>query len=261
MEPAVFPIINFYKFVKIDDIDAFRFAQQRLGLSLGLKGTILMAPEGLNVSLSGPQTALESYVSSMQQDERFADIRVVWSTGSTSPFRKLKVKVKDYIVVFDPNYKVAFDEIETAPYMDPKVWHELIAQKRDDVVLLDTRNYYEYDYGTFEGADHLAIRHFRQFPEKFLERYADQKDKTFLMFCTGGIRCEKAAVFAKKQGFENVYQLDGGILKYFEDVGREKYQGSCFVFDYRWAVTPELKQSEDGPHPDQLNRVYHLGSL
>lgn len=257
----MFPIINFYKFVKIEDVEGFRLEQQRLGMFLGLKGTILLAPEGINVALSANKEALETYIDTMRRDQRFTDIRVVWSEGVTKPFRKLKVKLKDYIVVFDPAFKVAFDEIHSAPYMDPAEWQKLVKEKRDDVVVLDTRNYYECDYGSFAGADHLAIKHFREFPQKFLEKYSADKDKTFLMFCTGGIRCEKAAVFARGQGFNKVYQLDGGILKYFEDVGKEGYQGSCFVFDDRWAVTAELNQSQDGPHPDQLDRVYSIGTV
>ncbi len=254
----MFSIINFYRFVTIDDPDRLKTEQMRLGLGLGLKGTILIAPEGVNVMLSGSKEKLEEYLQTLSMDTRFADIRVMWSNGETRPFRRLKVKVKNYIVVFDPSYPVTPDQVHTAPYMDSADWQKVIAEKPDDVVLLDTRNYYEYDYGTFAGAEQLDIKHFRQFPTEFLKKFGDQKDKTFLMFCTGGIRCEKAAVFAQQQGFEKVYQLDGGILKYFEEKGREGYKGSCFVFDHRWAVTPELSQSEDGPHPDQLDRVFHL---
>jgi UPF0176 protein len=252
-------VLNFYAFFKVTSVEEERAFHNELSRRYNLKGTVLLASEGVNVGVSSvSREDLADYAKAFSEHSGVESIRLAWSQGKSEPFRRFRVKLKDRILVFDKNHWVEEDEIGTVEYLESNLWRDLVLSGRDDVVVLDTRNDYEIDYGTFEGAEDLNLKHFRDFPEKFMRTYGDDKDKTFLMFCTGGIRCEKAAVFARKQGFKKVYQLEGGVMKYFEEQGGKAWKGNCFVFDQRWSVTPELKEGQDGPHPDQLDRVYGI---
>jgi UPF0176 protein len=240
-------IVNFYKFIDLDELDELRELHLAECLRLGLRGKILLANEGINAALAGPRDVLEAYMDFLRRDLRFTDVDAKYSAGMTTPFKRMLVKIKPAVVTFSRTNDPSPAEIQKAPRLNSAEWKTLIEAKQEDVVLVDTRNDYEVDWGTFEGAEHLDIAKFSDFPEKFVERYQDQKDKTFLIFCTGGIRCEKAAPWIMNQGFKNVLQLDGGILKYFEEQGQAGYDGSCFVFDQRWVVGSDLAETSDGP--------------
>lgn len=244
-------IINFYKFVALPDVQEVQAAHLSKCEELGLLGTILLATEGINANLSGESDSLELYTKFLHADKRFADILTKKTAGHTTPFRRLMVKIKKEIVTFSNEHQVTLDEIASGTLISPAAFHALLKTPREDVVFVDTRNQVEVDYGTFVGAEHLELKQFSDFPDKFVERYGDQRDKTFVMYCTGGIRCEKAAPAMQKLGFSNVLQLDGGILNYFKEFGGEGYEGSCFVFDNRWSVTPGLIEGSTGPHPEQ----------
>lgn len=245
-------IMNFYKFVALPDVEVIQSTHQKKCEDLNLLGTILLANEGINANLSGTSENLELYAAFLHQDTRFADIVVKKSTGRTQPFKRLIVKVKDEIVTFAKDHRVGLDEIANGSFISPQSFRDLLKNPSGDVIFVDTRNQVEVDYGRFSGAEHLNIKHFRDFPQEFIRRYGDKRDKTFVMYCTGGIRCEKAAPAMQKLGFPHVTQLDGGILNYFKEYGSEGYEGSCFVFDNRWSITPGLDESSNGPHPDQI---------
>ncbi len=237
---------NFYRFVKIDDLDELQAHLQSVCERHSLRGTILLAEEGINANLGGLTSNLDEFFAVIRQDPRFENIQFKSSTGQTRPFSKMKVRIKPNIVIFDPDYPLAIEEIRNGKRMEPEEFLQNFQSHPDDVILLDTRNDYEVEYGSFEGAEHLGIRHFKDFPKAFLERYESHKDKTILMYCTGGIRCEKAVAFAEQQGFKKCYQLEGGIVDYFKKLGGVAWHGSCFVFDFRWSIKPDLQESIEG---------------
>lgn len=227
--------ISGYKFTRIFDTKALRVAlRESLGV-LGLKGSVILSPEGINVMLAGNRVQINNFYALMKQDSRFADIVFKESPSDDQPFRRLTLKCKQHIVPTE--YQVNPAEY-TGPYIAPRTLKTWLDEGRD-VVLLDTRNDYEIEFGTFEGAKDFHIKRFNQFAQKAREA-GELKNKTVVMFCTGGIRCEKASVLALDAGFKEVYQLDGGILKYFETCGGAHYQGDCFVFDERIALKPDL---------------------
>ena len=244
-------IINFYKFVALPDVQEIKTLHHQKCEELGLLGTILLATEGINANLGGEAESLERYIEFLHADERFANIIVKRTYGQTAPFRKLMVKIKKEIVTFSKDHQVTLDEIASGALISPAAFRALLTTPNEDVIFVDTRNKVEVDYGTFTGSEHLEIKQFSDFPAEFVKRYGDQRDKTFVMYCTGGIRCEKAAPAMQKLGFDNVLQLDGGIINYFKEFGSEGYEGSCFVFDNRWSITPGLEEGPTGPHPDQ----------
>lgn len=227
--------ISGYKFVRIYDTKALRVAlRERLG-ALGLKGSIVLSPEGMNVMLAGDRAQIDGFYALMQQDSRFADIVFKESPSDQQPFRRLTLKCKQHIVPAE--YRVNPTE-RTGDYIAPEMLKSWLDEGRE-VVLLDTRNDYEIEFGTFAGAKDFHLKQFSEFAQR-AKAAQELKDKTVVMFCTGGIRCEKASVLALDAGFKEVYQLDGGILKYFETCGDAHYEGDCFVFDERVAVTPAL---------------------
>lgn len=226
-----------YRFVSIDDPDAVRARLLPHANSLGLKGTILLAREGINLFLAGAETTVRTFLAILDDDARFANLDIKESWSETMPFHKMKIKVKDEIVTFrQPHVNPA---LQPAPFMSPE---ELKARldRGDDVVLLDTRNDVEVETGTFKGAVFWGNRNFTEFGEVAQQHIDELKNKTIVSFCTGGIRCEKAAPYLQSLGAKDVYQLEGGILRYFEKVGRDHYDGDCFVFDERAAVDPAL---------------------
>ena len=236
-----------YRFVTIDAIDLWRAQLSERCEALGLRGTILLAPEGINLFVAGTPEAAGAFVAYLRGDPlfegKFVDLPFKESFSETQPFRRMLVKRKREIITMK---KPAIQpELGRAPSVDAPTLKRWLDEGRDDegrpVVMLDTRNAFEVDVGTFEDAVDYRITKFSEFPS-VIEAHREQfEGKTVVSFCTGGIRCEKAAIHMKEVGIDHVYQLEGGILKYFEEVGGAHYRGECFVFDYRTALNPQLE--------------------
>ncbi len=237
-----------YRFVPIDDPAALQASIRGQAAGAGLKGTVLIAPEGINLFLAGEPSALRGVLACLQDDVRFAGMVTRESWSDAIPFARLKVKLKREIIAFRRD---GIDPVAApAPFVDPLTLKRWLDTGCDDngkpVVLLDTRNREEVAYGTFHGALSLPIDDFVQLPDA-LEAERDRLDgATVVSFCTGGIRCEKAAPFLRQQGFGDIRQLQGGILGYFEAVGGAHWQGACFVFDERIALGPDLAPVAQG---------------
>ncbi|DAC41345.1 MAG TPA: sulfurtransferase [Candidatus Poseidoniales archaeon] len=229
-----------YKFVVLPDRDALRQPLKQQCDELGLRGTILLSFEGINIFIAGPEENINAFRTSLLNDERFADIEFKQSYSEHQPFNRMNVRLKNEIIsVGLPN----FDRIEPVDgRIRPKELHERLLND-DDLVLLDTRNTYETRLGTFRNAIELDLDTFRSFPEAVAKLGEEYKDKEIVMFCTGGVRCEKASVIMKDAGFTNIKQLEGGILGYFEQVGGDYWDGECFVFDKRVALLPNLTET------------------
>jgi UPF0176 protein len=235
--------ISCYKFVDLSalDLPLLQIQLKEKAQSLSLKGTILLSHEGINFFLAAPAEDIYTFTNYLSKMPEFADLWLKESYSDGAPFDRLRVRIKEEIIAMrTPGIEPGK---MTAPYVTPaelKEWYD----DNKDMVILDTRNDYEYKMGTFDDAILLDIETFRQFPQAVSELPDDLKKKTIVTFCTGGIRCEKAAAHMLNQGFENVYQLEGGILNYFEQMGGAHYQGDCFVFDERVAVDANLQQLE-----------------
>lgn len=229
-----------YKFVVLPDRDALRQPLKQQCDELGLKGTILLSFEGINIFIAGPEENINVFRTSLLDDERFADIEFKESYSEHQPFNRMNVRLKNEIIsVGLPN----FNRIEPDDgRIRPQELHERLLND-DDLVLLDTRNTYETRLGTFQNAIELDLDTFRSFPEAVDKLDNEYKDKEIVMFCTGGVRCEKASVIMKDAGFTNIKQLEGGILGYFEQVGGDYWDGECFVFDKRVALLPNLTET------------------
>lgn len=234
-----------YKFVSLDALPELRAHLLAQAGDALLKGTILLAEEGINLFLAGPAEGIDTFLQMLRADARFADLEVKFSHSEGVPFRKLLVKIKREIIRMD--HPAIRPESGRAPGVDAETLARWLAQGVDDagrpVVMLDTRNAFEVDEGTFKNAIDWRIDRFTQFPAAVQAHRAELEGKTVVSFCTGGIRCEKAAIYMNEAGIPNVYQLDGGILKYFEETGGPGYEGKCFVFDERRALDPELAPS------------------
>ncbi len=234
-----FVVAAMYKFVALPDYREIREPLLDYCLSQGLKGTLLLAHEGINGTVSGKRFAIDALLNYLRQDERLADIEHKESFDVEQPFYRMKVKLKKEIVTMgvptvDPNKSVG-------TYVEAKDWNALIADP--EVVVVDTRNYYEFNIGSFQRALNPNTTTFREFPTYVKQNLNPQKNKKVAMFCTGGIRCEKSTAYLKEQGFDEVYHLKGGILKYLEEVPEAEslWQGECFVFDNRVAVKHNLE--------------------
>lgn len=236
-----------YHFVPLADTAGLA-AQLRDRADAGdLKGTALVAPEGINLFLAGDERSIHDFFEQLRADPRFADLRVKYSESATQPFARLKVKIKPEIISFRRDDASPLQG--RAPAVAPDTLAQWLRQGHDDagkrVVLLDTRNRQEVEYGTFAGALTLPIDKFTDLPEAIAPHRDALTDATVVSFCTGGIRCEKAALWMRQSGMDNVLQLEGGILGYFEQVGGEGYDGRCFVFDERVALDAELRPLVD----------------
>lgn len=236
-------VAAFYKFVKLPDYAELRSPLLELCLAQGIRGTILLAAEGINGTIAGTRQGIDAVLTGLRSDDRFADLEQKESIADEMPFDRLKVRLKQEIVTLgipavDPTEQVG-------RYVEPQDWNELITNP--EVTLVDTRNQYEVNIGTFQGAKNPETATFRQFPQYVEQQLDPAQHKKVALFCTGGIRCEKATAYLLAQGFEEVYHLKGGILKYLEEVPPEKslWQGECFVFDQRVAVQQGL---EPGTH-------------
>ena len=231
-----------YHFTRLSDYEQLKAPLQNMCEMLGIKGTLLLAYEGINGTIAGTDEAIHQLLKFLKADPRLSALEHKESRAEKMPFYRMKTRLKREIVTMgvdgiDPNNVVG-------TYVDPKDWNDLISDP--DVVLIDTRNDYEVEIGTFKGALNPDTQTFREFPQ-WVEDNRDQlKKPKVAMFCTGGIRCEKASSFMKLNGFDDVYHLKGGILKYLETQPQDKslWEGDCFVFDQRVAVKHGLEQSE-----------------
>ena len=242
-DTAPFLNVSCYKFVPLPDAAALRDALHARAVAAQLKGTILLAEEGINFFLAGTAAAVRGFVDALRTDPRFADLDPKESWSPAVPFRKMLVKVKREIIRMDhPAIRPATGR---APAVAPATLHRWLGQGHDDagrpVVLLDTRNAFEVDHGTFDHAIDWRIGKFTDFPPALRAHKAELAGKTVVSFCTGGIRCEKAAILMHEEGVDNVYQLEGGILKYFELTDGAHYHGGCFVFDERAVLAADLR--------------------
>jgi len=241
-----------YHFVPVTDPDALCAQLQARAEAADLRGTVLVAPEGINLFLAGAPEAITGFYDALHADPRFADMRVKTSHSAHQPFARLKAKVKPEIISFRIAEGQPLD-FPRAPAVDPATVQRWLRQGHDDagkpVVMLDTRNAQEVAHGTFKDALVLPIERFTDLPGALAPHRRALEEATVVSFCTGGIRCEKAALWMLNDGMENVLQLDGGILGYFEAVGGEGYEGRCFVFDERVALDPDLQPLVDQPLP------------
>ncbi|MEX1669956.1 rhodanese-related sulfurtransferase [Zhongshania guokunii] len=233
-----FVVAALYQFVSLPDYQALREPLLACCLRAEVKGTLLLAEEGINGTIAGSRAGVDQVLAYLRADPRLAGLAHKESFDKEQPFYRMKVKLKKEIVTMgvegiDPNDVVG-------SYVKPRDWNALIADP--EVLLIDTRNDYEVEIGTFKGAVDPKTTSFREFPEYVREHYDPAVHKKVAMFCTGGIRCEKASAFMKHEGFDEVYHLEGGILKYLEEVDEAEslWQGECFVFDNRVAVTHGL---------------------
>jgi len=231
-------VVALYKFVTLEDYQELRQPLLDTLIANGVKGTLLLALEGINGTIAGPRDGMDQVLAWLRQDFRLADLDWKESLCDEMPFYRTKVKLKKEIVTLgvpgiSPNERVG-------TYVEPKDWNTLISDP--EVLLIDTRNDYEVSIGTFEGAVDPKTKTFREFPEYIKQHFDPEKHKKVAMFCTGGIRCEKASSYMLQQGFDEVYHLKGGVLKYFEEVPAEqsKWDGECFVFDNRVTVRHDL---------------------
>lgn len=238
------PILNIsaYRFVGIDDPHALRDRTLQEAAARSLKGTVLLAEEGINLFLAGAPDDVRGWVAWLRSDPRFEALEPKESWSAEVPFKRLKVKVKREIIRM--NHPTIRPANGRAPVVRPETLARWIEAGRDDagreVVTLDTRNAFEVDHGAFEGAIDWRLERFSDFPAAVEAHRQELEGKTVVSYCTGGIRCEKAALYMRQLGMEHVYQLEGGILKYFEETKAPGWQGDCFVFDEREALAPSL---------------------
>ena len=231
-----------YHFARLADPAARQGPLLDLCRAQGLCGTLLLAPEGVNGTIAGPRAGILAVLDHIRAWPGFAGLDWKESAADAPPFARMKVRLKAEIVTMgQPDMDPA---TTTGHYVAPRDWNALIAAP--DVVVIDTRNDYEVQIGTFQGAVDPGTKSFRDFPAWWTDNAHRFQGKRIAMFCTGGIRCEKAALWMRADGMDNVLQLDGGILGYFEQVGGFGFEGRCFVFDARVALDAQLRPLQDG---------------
>ena len=235
-------IVTLYKFVHIPNFASYQPKLLNFCLEKNIKGTILLANEGINITVAGTKTNIDKFLQFLKSDDKFYDIKHKESFAAEIPFHRMKVKLKKEIVSLGQSN--IYPSEQSGIHVDPKDWNNLITDP--NVVLVDTRNEYEYQIGTFENAISSETTNFREFPDFVKQKLDPKKNKKVAIFCTGGIRCEKASSYMLNQGFENIYQLNGGILKYLEDIDLNEslWRGECFVFDSRVSVDYELAKGK-----------------
>ena len=233
--------ISVYKFVDLDNLVQRKAELLPLCNQLELRGTILLSLEGINMFLAGTRENIDTFFETLGKQPEFADLQPKESLSDHQPFSRMLVRLKKEIISM--GVEAIRPKVRTSPKLTAKELKQWLDEGKD-VTLYDVRNDYEIEVGTFKNAVPAGIDHFRLFPEATKQLPEDTKKKPLVMFCTGGIRCEKAGPLMEEQGFEQVYQLDGGILKYFEECGGDHYDGDCFVFDKRVAVDPDLQETD-----------------
>ena len=233
--------ITGYKFIPITNTKSLQKLIIKYSTELNLKGTVLISKKGLNFSIAGETESIKSFTEFLCSDKRFSDIDIKTTYNDYQPFRKMLVRIKKEII------SMGVDEIDPFISTGDKI-SPLELQKKlknnEDVVLLDTRNEYEVRLGTFEQAIDLNLDSFRDFPKKVDILKNELESKEIVMFCTGGVRCEKASALMLKNGFKNVKQIDGGVINYFKETGGAYWKGDCFVFDDRVALDKNLKETD-----------------
>jgi UPF0176 protein len=246
MTTMPYKVAAFYQFASLPDFRALRELLRTLCGDLKLKGSVLLAHEGINGTLAGDPEAIEQLIEALRHGEIFGDrldhLELKFSSAATMPFGRLKIRLKKEIVTFGD--KAADPTLRVGTYVEPREWNALIAAP--DTIVIDTRNAFEVAIGTFEGAIDPAIASFGQFKEFAARHLEPSRDRKIAMFCTGGIRCEKASSYLLAQGFTEVYHLKGGILNYLEQVSDtdSRWRGECFVFDERVALGQGLRQRD-----------------
>ncbi|MEO1636805.1 MAG: rhodanese-related sulfurtransferase [Cyanobacteria bacterium J06631_9] len=232
-------VATFYKFVNLPDFKALQQPLKNICTAQQVKGTILLAEEGINGTIAGTCEHIDAVFAHIRADSRLADIDIKKSLAKEMPFAKMKVRLKKEIVTIGLPEVSPTKQVGT--YVSPQKWNDIISDP--NVVVIDTRNDYEVGMGTFRGAHNPETAVFNEFPDYVQENLDPNKNKKIAMFCTGGIRCEKASSYMLSQGFEEVYHLKGGILKYLEEVPEENslWEGECFVFDERVAIKHGLE--------------------
>jgi UPF0176 protein len=233
--------ISAYQFAALDDLSTWRERLLEVSRAADLRGTILLSTEGINLFAAGTRAGIDSLLATVRRIPGLANLTPKESFSAEQPFNRMLVKIKKEIIAF------GVEGVDPARRPSPKVSARTLKQWLDEgrpVTLLDTRNDYEVRLGTFRGAVVPHIDEFRTFPAAVEKLPIEMKNQVVVTFCTGGIRCEKAAPFLEMAGFKNVHQLDGGILKYFEECGGAHFDGDCFVFDRRVAVDPALRETK-----------------
>ncbi len=243
-------VLLYYCYTQIEDPELFREEHHQLCLDLDLRGRIIVAAEGLNGTVSGSQEACEAYMETVTSDPRFAHCEFKVDVNDQPAFQKLHVRLKSEIVHsslshIDPNEK-------TGTYIEPGEFRKVLEDEDEDTVILDVRSNYEHMIGKFKNAVTLDIDNFRDFPEKIAE-LNKYKNKKVITYCTGGIKCEKASAYLLEQGFENVYQLHGGIIKYGLEAEGKDFEGKCYVFDNR------IVKDVNSVNPTTISKCYVTG--
>ncbi|MCR6657005.1 MAG: sulfurtransferase [Opitutus sp.] len=232
--------VSAYKFTPLDELPVWRERLLEVCRAGDLRGTILLSVEGINLFVAGTRSGIDALLATVRSMPGLADFTPKESFSAEQPFNRMLVKIKKEIITF------GIPGIDPARRPSPKFPARTLKQWLDEgrpITLLDTRNDYEIRLGTFRGAVPAGIESFREFPAAAKKLPEEMKERPVVMFCTGGIRCEKAGPFLEQAGFKNVHQLDGGILKYFEECGGAHYEGECFVFDQRVGVDPALRET------------------
>ncbi|NJM95941.1 MAG: rhodanese-related sulfurtransferase [Phormidesmis sp. RL_2_1] len=239
-----FTVATFYKFVELTDYADLQQPLKDICQAQQVKGTILLAAEGINGTIAGPKQNIDTVFNHIRADNRLTDIDIKESPAHTPPFEKLKVRLKQEIVTLGLPEISPTQQVGT--YVSAAQWNRIICDP--NVTVIDTRNHYEVSMGTFQGAQNPDTKTFTEFPEYAKNNLDQAKNQKIAMFCTGGIRCEKASSYLLSQGFKEVYHLKGGILKYLEEVPKEQslWQGECFVFDERVAIKHGLETGSYG---------------
>lgn len=236
-----FTNISCYLFANLTELKPLRERLLTQCHAAKLKGTILLSPEGINLFVAGPRAEIDTLVDEIRTVPGLESLTPKYSESDHQPFTRMLVRIKKEIIAF------GVDGINPAERTSPKLPAKTLKQWLDEgrpITLLDTRNDYEVKLGTFKKAMPAGIHTFKEFPRAVSKLPAEMKEQPIVMFCTGGIRCEKAGPFMEREGFKNIFQLDGGLLKYFEEVGGDHYDGECFVFDQRVGVDPGLRETE-----------------
>jgi len=256
LNPQAYLNIAFYRFVELSNLPELKQELKKRAVEMEIRGSILLSPEGINGFLAGEEPNVRAFFAELKTRPPFQVLEAKESFSSHLPFKRMLVKLKKEIITMGmPDIYPALD---TGSRLEAKELKKWLDEQRD-LVLIDTRNTYEVEQGTFNTAVHYNIETFKQFPAELEKRVDELKDKTVVMFCTGGIRCEKSTALAKKMGIEKVFQLEGGILKYFEEVGSAHYKGDCFVFDGREAVDADLAGTVDRDAQKRIGKIELFG--
>jgi UPF0176 protein len=234
-------VTTFYKFKHLANLETYQKALEDKAASLGMRGLVILGSEGVNSTVAAPsEEAMELFKQFVRDLFESPDVLFKNSFAPSAPFRRFKVKIRDEIVTLGT--PELFPDQQKNHHLTPDEWNQVLKEE-SDFLLIDTRNWYETKIGTFKGAVNPGIEQFTEFP-KWLEEQNYSKDKKMLIFCTGGIRCEKGILELQRQGYNNVFQLEGGILKYIEEYPEDQFEGECFVFDHRVAVDQKLEPSK-----------------